>query len=82
MLCPVREGNLFYYLLVWDAKSDWEPVLLTPLDSILELFLIFLQISLISIFLIVTRIFTVLDAYDLVAVIQLKHLHPEKHRHS
>lgn len=66
----------FISLLVWDAKSDWaeEPVLLTPLESILELLLIFLQIS--SGFF-VTRIFTVLDAYGLVAVIQLKLLHPE-----
>lgn len=66
----------FTSLLVWDAKSDWaeEPVLLTPLESILELLLIFLQIS--SGFF-VTRIFTVLDAYGLVAVIQLKLLRPE-----
>lgn len=55
---------------------------LTSLDSILELLLLFLQISLISVFLIVTGIFTVLDAYGFMAVIQLKCLHPAQHRHS
>lgn len=55
---------------------------LTSLDSILELLPLFLQISLISVFLIVTGIFTVLDAYGFMAVTQLKCLHPAQYRHS